>query len=243
MPIQRAVQLCPHAIFVPPRMARYEEVSRRIFEVLETFSPLVEPLSIDEAFLDMTGTEHFYEDARHMGLELKRRIFEATSLTGSVGIAPNKFIAKLASDREKPDGLVIVPAADVDAFLTPLPVEALWGVGPKTAARLKSIGVHTVQDVRSVPCRSWRAVGQRMAAMCRRWLGRDERPVEPDMEAKSIGRETTFEEDVPDGSELRAVLARLAANVGWRLRKDGVYARTITVKIRYPDFETTRAAR
>ena len=135
MPIQRAVQLCPHAVFVPPRMSRYEEVSRRIFEVLETFSPLVEPLSIDEAFLDMTGTEHFYGDARRMGMELKRRIFEATRLTASVGIAPNKFIAKLASDRQKPDGLVIVTAEDVDAFLTPLPIEAIWGVGPKTAAR------------------------------------------------------------------------------------------------------------
>ncbi|MFS8583275.1 MAG: DNA polymerase IV, partial [Limnochordales bacterium] len=245
MPIQRAVQLCPHAIFVPPRMARYEEVSRRIFEVLETFSPLVEPLSIDEAFLDMTGTEHFYEDARHMGLELKRRIFEATSLTGSVGIAPNKFIAKLASDREKPDGLVIVPAADVDAFLTPLPVEALWGVGPKTAARLKSIGVHTVRDVRERPLSQLaQVVGPRLAAHVQALaFGRDERPVEPDIEAKSIGRETTFEEDVPDGPELRAVLARLAANVGWRLRKEGVFARTVTVKIRYPDFETHTKSR
>jgi len=245
MPIQRAVQLCPHAVFVPPRMSRYEEVSRRIFEVLETFSPLVEPLSIDEAFLDMTGTEHFYGDARRMGMELKRRIFEATRLTASVGVAPNKFIAKLASDRQKPDGLVIVTAEDVDAFLTPLPIEAIWGVGPKTAARLKSIGVHTVQDVRerALPQLA-RAVGQRMAAHVQALaFGRDERPVEPDMEAKSIGRETTFEEDVPDGSELRAVLARLAANVGWRLRKDGVYARTITVKIRYPDFETHTKSR
>lgn len=245
MPIRRAVQLCPHAIFLPTRMERYEEVSKQIRDVLYSLSPLVEPISIDEAFLDMTGCEHFYEDARHMGMELKRRIFEATGLTSSVGVAPNKFIAKLASDQQKPDGLVIVSARDVDAFLTPLPIEAIWGVGPKTAARLKSIGVRTVRDVRERPPASLaQAVGPRLAAHVQALaFGRDERVVEPDVEAKSIGRETTFEEDVPDGPELRAVLARLAANVGLRLRKQGFYARTITVKIRYPDFETHTKSR
>lgn len=245
MPIRRAVQLCPHAIFVPTRMDRYEEVSKQIREVLHSLSPLVEPISIDEAFLDMTGCEHFYDDARHMGTELKRRIFEATGLTSSVGIAPNKFIAKLASDQQKPDGLVIVTADDVDGFLTPLPIEAIWGVGPKTAARLRSIGVRTVRDVRERPSSSLaQAVGQRLAAHVQALaFGRDERPVEADVESKSIGRETTFEEDVPDGPELRAVLARLVANVGLRLRRQGFYARTITVKIRYPDFETHTKSR
>ncbi|MFO7265317.1 MAG: DNA polymerase IV [Limnochordales bacterium] len=245
MPIRRAVELCPDAIFVPPRMSRYQEVSRQIFAVLDTFSPLVEPLSIDEAFLDMTGCEHFYKDAEHMGRELKRRIFEATGLTASVGVAPNKFIAKLASDRQKPDGLVIVPLAAVDDFLLPLPVEAIWGVGPKTAARLRSAGMQTVKDVRERPLEALVALlGHALAVHVRELaFGRDERPVEPESEAKSIGRETTFEEDVPDGPELRAVLARLVASVGTRLRKHGMYARTVTVKIRYPDFETHTKSR
>jgi len=239
------VELCPDAIFVPPRMSRYQEVSRQIFAVLDTFSPLVEPLSIDEAFLDMTGCEHFYKDAEHMGRELKRRIFEATGLTASVGVAPNKFIAKLASDRQKPDGLVIVPLAAVDDFLLPLPVEAIWGVGPKTAARLRSAGMQTVKDVRERPLEALVALlGHALAVHVRELaFGRDERPVEPESEAKSIGRETTFEEDVPDGPELRAVLARLVASVGTRLRKHGMYARTVTVKIRYPDFETHTKSR
>lgn len=245
MPIRRAVELCPHAVFVPPRMSRYEEVSRQVFSVLDSFSPVVEPLSIDEAFLDMTGCEHFYADARHMGMQLKQRIFEATGLTASVGIAPSKFVAKLASDREKPNGLVIVTAAEVDNFLVPLPVEAIWGVGPKTAARLRIMGVCTVQDVRETPLeRLARELGPRLAAHVQALaFGRDERPVEPDSEAKSIGRETTFEEDVPDGPVLRGVLARLAASVGYRLRKEGLYARTVTVKVRYPDFETHTKSR
>lgn len=245
MPIRRAVQLCPHAIFLPVRMARYEEVSRQIRAVLHSLSPLVEPISIDEAFLDMTGCEHFYNDAHHMGSELKGRIFEATGLTASVGVAPNKFLAKLASDQQKPNGLVVVPLTDVAKFLLPLPVEAIWGVGPKTAAKLRSIGVRTVEDVRERPLDVLAEVlGPRAAAHVQALaFGRDERPVEPFTEAKSLGKETTFEEDVPDGPALRAVLARLAADVGARLRKKKLYARTITVKIRYPDFETHTKSR
>lgn len=245
MPIKRAVALCPEAIFVPTRMSRYEEVSKAIRAVLDDFSPVVEPLSIDEAFLDMSGCEHFYANAAAMGADLKDRILNTTGLTASVGIAPNKFVAKLASDHQKPDGLVILRAPDVDAFLLTLPVDAIWGVGPKTAARLRHIGIRTVADVRTSPVTKLvEAVGRRLAEHIHRLaFGRDERPVEADVEAKSIGRETTFATDVADGRELRGHLARLAANVGWRLRRSGVYARTVTVKIRLPDFQTHTKSR
>lgn len=245
MSIRRAVQLCPHAIFVPTRMARYEEVSKQIRAVLDEFSPVVEPLSIDEAFLDMTGCEHFYENAKSMGMALKEGIRQKTGLTASVGIAPNKFLAKLASDHEKPDGLVALPLAAVDEFLLPLSIRAIWGVGPKTAAKLTQIGLRTVADVRACPLdKLVAAVGRRLAEHIHHLaFGRDNRAVEADVEAKSIGRETTFETDVPDGPELRRHLANLAANVGWRMRRAGVYARTVTVKIRLPDFQTHTKSR
>lgn len=245
MPISRAVKLCPEAIFVPTRMARYEEVSKQIRAVLDDFSPLVEPLSIDEAFLDMSGCEHFYKDARDMGMSLKAAIKEATQLTASVGIAPNKFLAKLASDHQKPDGLVILPTDAVDAFLLRLPARAIWGVGPKTAEKLQQIGIRTVADIRACSLDRLRdAVGRRLAEHIHHLaFGRDNRPVEPDVEAKSIGRETTFELDVPEGPDLRRHLAGLVANVGWRLRRAGVFAGTVTVKIRLPDFQTHTKSR
>lgn len=245
MPIRRAVQLCPDAIFVRPRMARYQEMSRRIRAVLDEFSPVVEPLSIDEAFLDMTGAEHAFADPLHMGRELKARIRAATELTASVGIAPNKFVAKLASDYGKPDGLVAVGAAELDGFLLPLPVEAVWGVGPRTAVRLRRAGMATVADVRRRSAGELERLlghkaGRHVYELC---FGRDPRPVQPETPAKSLGRETTFEVDVPDGPELRAHLARLVAEVGARLRRHGLSARTVTVKIRYPDFATHTKSR
>jgi len=245
LPIRRAVQLCPHAIFVRPRMARYQEMSRRIRAVLDEFSPLVEPLSIDEAFLDMTGAEHAFRDALDLGRQLKARIREATQLTASVGIAPNKFVAKLASDSGKPDGLVAVSAREMDDFLLPLPVEAVWGVGPRTAVRLRRGGMQSIADVRRRPLSDLQALlghklGLHVYELC---LGRDPRPVTPESQAKSLGRETTFPVDVPDGPQLRAHLARLAAEVGARLRRHGMAARTVTVKIRYPDFETHTKSR
>lgn len=245
MPATRARKLCPHAIFVKPRMERYSEVARHIRSILASFSPLIEPLSIDEAFLDMTGCEHFYEDAVHMGSSVKQAIRSATGLTASVGIAPNKFLAKLASDRNKPDGLCIIPLSEVDRILPPLSVDKLWGVGPKTARRLQEYGIRTVADVRkrSVDELS-RIVGDRSAAHIRALaFGLDDRPVVTDNDAQSLGKETTFDVDVPDGPELRGHLARLASSVGWRLRRKGLYARTVTVKIRYPDFTTHTKSR
>lgn len=245
MPIRRALALCPAAICLPTRMDRYEEVSKQIRAVLATFTPVVEPLSIDEAFLDMSGCEHFYTDAEHMGRALKDAIFTETGLTASVGIAPNKYLAKLASDEQKPDGLVIVPAARVDDLLLPLTVDKIWGVGPKTAVRLREAGMHTVADVRAAaPETLSRLLGARLGAHVYGLAhGRDARDVEADVDAKSIGRETTFREDVPEGPELRSQLARLVANVGWRLRREKLFARTVTVKIRYPDFDTHTKSR
>lgn len=240
MSIVQARRLCPHAVFLRPRMARYAEMARTIRQVLDEFSPLVEPLSIDEAFLDMTGCEHFYNDAESMGTALKKAIYEATGLTSSVGIAPNKFLAKLASDRRKPNGLVIVRLRDVEAILQELPVESLWGVGPKSAERLRRAGIRQVVDIRNAGSeRLADLLGPSMAEHVYALAhGKDERPVVPESPAKSIGKETTFEADVPDGPKLRSHLARLVASVGWRLRRAGLYARTVTVKIRYPNFET-----
>lgn len=245
MPIRQAVRLCPHAVFVTPRMDRYREVSRHIREILSSISPLMEPLSVDEAFLDMTGREPCYRDALHLGAEIKRRIREGTGLTASVGIAPNKFIAKLASDSGKPDGLVAIPEHEVDRFLLPLPVDVLWGVGPRTAARLREAGMHTVADVRARPLSLLIAVlGQRVGRHVWNFaFGRDERPVQARTEAKSLGKETTFPVDVPDGPQLRAHLARLVASVGERMRRRGLYPRTVTVKVRFPDFTTRTRSR
>lgn len=240
MPIQQAVKLCPHGIFLRPRFERYAAVSRHIRRILAEFSPLVEAISVDEAFLDMTGCEHFYRDPVHLGRAIKERIYQETSLTCSAGVAPNKFLAKLASDQQKPDGLVVVTQDQVDHFLLPMPVDALWGVGPKTAQRLRQAGIHTVAQVRT---RSLESICRILGTTHGRHVydlafGRDDRPVEPYSPPKSIGKETTFPVDVPDGPDLRAHLARLAASVGERVRRKGVFPRTVTVKVRFPDFAT-----
>lgn len=245
MPIRQAVRLCPDAIFVTPRMDRYREVSRQIRDILWTLSPAMEPLSVDEAFLDMTGREGRYRSPAHLGAEVKRRIREGTGLTASVGVAPNKFIAKLASDSGKPDGLVVIPQHQVDRFLLPLPVDVLWGVGPRTAERLRRAGMHTVADVRARPVSDVTALlGQRLGRHVWNFaFGRDERPVQARTEAKSLGKEITFPVDVPDGPKLRAHLARLVASVGERMRRRGLYPRTVTVKVRFPDFTTRTRSR
>lgn len=245
MPIRRAAALCPHAVFLPVRMERYQSVAAQVRGVLESFSPSVEPLSIDEAFLDMSGCEHFYPNAHTLGMHIKHGIREATGLTASVGIAPNKFVAKIASDWRKPDGLVIIEAARVDTFLSALPVGVLWGVGRTGERRLTQAGLRYLRDVRQQPVeRLCDLLGERLG-----WhvyhlaRGRDDRPVEPNAPAKSIGNESTFAKDTPDGPVLRTRLAQLSASVARRLRHAGLYARTVTVKIRYPDFATHTKSR
>ena len=240
MPISRAAVLCPHGIFIPGRMYRYQEVSEQVHSIFPEFSPVVEPLSIDEAFLDMTGCEHFYSSLEEMGMRLKNRIKEETGLTASVGIASNKFLAKLASDWRKPDGLFVLRPHQVQGFLRDLPVSKLWGVGKKSEAVLHEHGLHYVRDIlpRSLTWLQERlgaALGLQVYNLAR---GLDERPVTPMRDAQSIGHEITFDEDQDSFSFLRQQLARMSEKVGWRLRNQGFYARTVSIKVRFGDFKT-----
>lgn len=215
MPIAKAAALCPpDGIFVSGRMARYREVSTQIQNIFPLFSPLVEPLSIDEAFLDMTGCEHFYTSLEQMGHELKQSIYKTTGLTASVGIAPNKFLAKLASDWRKPDGLFVLrPPTEVQAFLKELPVGKLWGVGRKSEEMLQRLNIHSVKDI--LPhSETWlqervgAALGSQIYNLARGW---DERPpVVAGQQAQSIGHEITFSEDHEDFAFLRHQLARMS---------------------------------
>ncbi|MEW6252684.1 MAG: DNA polymerase IV, partial [Planctomycetota bacterium] len=220
MAMSRAVRLCPEAIVVQPRFERYSEVSRQVFTILETYTPLVEPLSSDEAFLDVTGSARLFGPAEGIAREIKRRIRADTGLTASVGAAPNKFIAKLASDLRKPDGLVIVEPADVQAFLDPLPVGRLCGVGKATLPRFERLGLRTFADVRRTPPDQFRRHFGDMAEHYARLVrGDDARPVVPDREAQSISHETTFAEDVADPEHLRSVLLGQTEHVAQRLRR------------------------
>lgn len=240
MPIVKAAALCPHGVFIPGRMKRYQEVSRQIHAIFPEFSPVVEPLSIDEAFLDMTGCEHFYDSLEAMGMSLKKRIKETTGLTASVGIAPNKFLAKLASDLEKPDGLTVIRPDEISTILNPLPVGKLWGVGKKAEQELNRIGIYKIGDLLAYSLpeleeKFGSSFGPHLYYLAR---GIDNRKVEPIHEAKSIGHEITFDEDQTSFALIRGQLGRLVEDVGWRLRQHGLYARTVTLKIRYYDFKT-----
>jgi DNA polymerase-4 len=240
MPLSQAARLCPQAIFVPGRMRRYAEVSELVRQVFAEFSPVVEPLSIDEAFLDLTGAEHLHASLEAAGRAIKRRIGEETGgLTCSVGIAPNKFLAKLGSELKKPDGLVILTEENQEEILRPLPVGKLWGVGPKTEAELARYGVRTVGDLRRLSL-EWLAerFGKGGPVLYQLARGQDDRPVCTAGEPKSLGHEETFPEDIADPAALKRVLVALAGQVGRRLRRHGYAARTVTLKLRYADFTT-----
>ena len=231
---------CPNAIFLHPDHARYSDVSRQIFSILSRFSPVIEQLSIDEGFLDLTGMERLMENPRAYGEEIKRAVREETGLTASVGIAPNKFLAKLASDLEKPDGLVVIRAEDAEKVLAPLPVNRIFGVGKKTEARLAAIGVRTIGQMAAADRgKLAQTLGNRMTAQLLALAhGLDDRPVEPRRAAQSIGREETFDEDIRSREEAEKVLLALSEEVGWRLRRKGLFARTITLKVRLGSFDT-----
>lgn len=239
MPMAQAVRLCPQAIVIHPRMERYADLSRQIFEILEQFTPLVEPLSIDEGFLDVTGSKRLFGPPEQLARELKQRINAETRLTASVGVAPNKFLAKLASDLQKPDGLVVVPADSMQEFLDPLPIERLWGVGQATLQRFEELHVRTFADARRLTeselRRRFGEVGQHFYQLVR---GEDQRPVVPDRQAKSISHEQTFAIDVTDLEYLRGVLLGQTEDVARRLRRHHLLARAVTVKIRRHDFRT-----
>lgn len=244
MSAARAVRLCPQGVFLRGRSARYAEVSGFIFDVFHAVTPLVEPLSVDEAFLDVTGCRRLLGEAAEIGRLVKRRILDEVGLVASVGVAPNKFLAKLASDLDKPDGFTVVPD-DVQAFLDPLDVGRLWGVGPRSLEVLHGLGVRTIGDLLRVPparleTRLGPARAAHVLALAR---GEDDRPVVPDHEAKSIGHEITFAEDVGDRGHLVDVLDQMADKVGRRLRRAGARARTVQLKARDPDFTTHTRAR
>lgn len=239
LPISRAWKLCPEGVYVRPRMERYAEVSRQVMEVFRRYTDLVEPLSIDEAFLDITGSIALLGSPEQIAAAVKKEIRKATGLNASVGLAPNKFLAKIASDLKKPDAFVVVAGHEVEQFLHDLPVSRLWGVGPKTEHRLREMGFTTIGDVaaasRDSLVRSLGGLGEHLFQLSH---GKDDRPVEPNGEPKSIGNETTFEEDTGDRELLLRTILELSDHVAERLRKDGCRARRVTLKLRYSDFET-----
>jgi DNA polymerase-4 len=238
-PTAVALRLCPHAIVVRGHYERYSEVSRQMFEILEAVTPLVQPLSVDEAFLDVAGSVRLFGPPELIARQIKDKIKAVTGVTASVGVAPNKFLAKLASDLDKPDGLTILRAEDVDTVLPPLPVEKIWGIGPKTALRLYGIGVRTIGDLRKLPAELMaQRLGDEADHYRRLAHGIDDRVVTPDRDAKSVGQEQTFGENLTDPEQVRDVMLGQVEQVGSRLRRYGLRAKSVTVKIRYGDFET-----
>ena len=239
MPAAQAVKRCPDGVFVRPRMARYVEISERIFAVFRDFTPLVEPLSVDEAFLDVTGCRRLFGGAEDIGWAIKRRIRDEIGLVASVGVAPNKFLAKLASDLEKPDGFVVFHADDARERLAVLPVGRLWGVGKVTERELNRHGIRTMADLLRAPREALlERFGDQAARLLELAVGYDERPVVPMHEARSVGNEVTFAEDVADADALCRTVDLLAEKVAWRLRRHHLRGRTVTLKARYPDFTT-----
>ncbi|MEL7448140.1 MAG: DNA polymerase IV [Pseudomonadota bacterium] len=244
MPASEARKRCPDAIFVRPRMQRYREVSGQIFSVFRQFTPQVEGLSLDEAYLDITHSRGLFASARALGQEIKARIARETGLTASVGIGPNKLVAKIACDLDKPDGLCVVPPARVQEVLDPLPVRVISGIGPKTAARLEKAGLHTIAQLRQAPEGSLAPVfGRYSVRMQRRAAGIDNRPVGRESIDKSISAEETFDTNIGDPAELRAQLAVMVDKVAARLRRTGLAASVVTVKVRTPDFNTVTRQR
>ncbi len=237
-PIARALKLCPHGVFLPVRMARYREISSRIFEIFSRFTPLVEPLSIDEAFLDVTGTERLLGDRVTVAKRIKKTVLDETGLTVSAGVAPSKFIAKIASDMDKPDGLTIVSPDKIMDFLDPLPVSKMWGVGKITLEKLARYNIKTFYDLRTFPLDTLeKAFGQNGIKMHYLAMGRDNRNVETEHEIKSIGHELTFSEDILDVEYAEKQILALAMKTGKRMRHEGMTGKTVTLKVKYSDFQ------
>lgn len=244
MPTSQAKRLCPQGIFLPVRMSRYREVSDQIFRILSEYTTLVEPLSLDESFLDVSGSEKLFGPALDIAREIKRRIYQTTGLTASAGIAPNKFLAKIASDFKKPDGLVEIKPEEVQEFLRDLPISKLWGVGKSTEEVLKEMDILSVGQLAAYPLKAIEKklgkFGLELAALAR---GEDDRPVIPHAEAKSISQEETFTPDLRDLRKIKRVLLDQSERVGWELRKQKLKGCTVQLKVRYPDFSlVTRSA-
>ncbi len=242
MPSRIAKQKCPHAVFVSHNMANYKAVSRQIMRIFETYTPHVMPLSIDEAFLDVTGAQHLFGNGKTIAEKIRRDIKEQTQLTASVGVAPNMFLAKLASDMNKPDGLTVVPFEQdaIEKMLAPMPIGRMWGVGKVTQKKLLSLGISTIGDLQNFDFqRLESAIGGRSARVFSRLArGIDPRGIGTETDEKSISNETTFRHDVTDRDEIEATYKRLIDKVGARLRKAGFYATTIHLRLRWSDFTT-----
>ena len=240
MPISRAKKLCPDGIYVYPRMDRYKEVSQQIFSIMKEFTPYIEPLSIDEAFLEVSGMSTMYSGPKALGRAIKDRVFEKTGLIISAGLAPNKFLAKLASDLDKPDGLVVIPYGREKEILAPLPIKRIWGVGPRTEKILKNGGFHLMRHIQALP--DERSLIPLVGNQARRiWElanGIDDRPVETDRKIQSIGAEETYEEDLTDGSAIELEFRYFANRLSKRLRKRNLLGHTVSIKVRYDDFTT-----
>jgi DNA polymerase-4 len=245
MPMARARRACPQAAFIAPRPARYAELSRAVMRILESVSPLVEPLSIDEAFVDVTGSRRLLGPPPEIAQVVRRRVHDEVGLTASIGVASTKFLAKLASELAKPDGLLVVAPGTEREFLAPLPVSRLWGVGPATLRRLDRLAIRTIGDVAALPEEVLtNALGASLGTHLRALaINDDARAVVPDRDAKSIGAEETYATDLQTREACDRELVRLADKVGGRLRRAGLAARTVTLKVRYGNFETRTRSR
>ena len=237
MPMAEAMRKCPSAIVVHPRMSRYAEVSEQVFAIFHRYTPLVQGLSLDEAFLDVTASHSLFGSGEAIARRIKNEIRTELGLNASAGVAPNRFVAKVASDLKKPDGLVVVDEADMRAFLAPLPIERMWGIGSKTAPKLHALGLSTLADLVSARASlleevlgSW---GAHVQALAR---GEDEREVEPNLAAKSIGTERTYDEDLTDVQAIERSLLDHASRVAQRLVREKVCARVVTLKLKHADF-------
>jgi len=239
LPMSRAVRLCPSLIIVRPDFQKYRAVSQQVFAIYRSVTPLVEPLSLDEAYLDVTQNSWDEPLGVNVAKRIKHAIRDTTGLTASAGVAPNKFLAKIASGWHKPDGLTVIAPERVESFLKGLPVDALWGVGPKTAERLRAHGIHKLVDVRARPIEELR----RIVGSYAEWLhdlshGRDSRMVNPNEERKSVGSECTYETDLTDITRIRAEIDDMARDAAKWLDRNAVFARTVVIKVRYDDFTT-----
>ena len=239
MPLITARRLCPQAIFIEGNFSRYRDASRRFMDILADFSPYLEPVGLDEAYLDATGFESLYGSIRQMAVKIKQRVKGESGLYASVGIASGKVVAKIASDLSKPDGLLEILPGEERAFLAPLPIAKLPGIGTKSEARLSSLGIHTIGELASLPPDMLKHhFGVTGLVMHRHANGIDDRPIEPPGAAKSISRETTFARDIRDRSRLEATLRYLTERVGRDLRQRDIQAKCVTLKLRYADFTT-----
>lgn len=243
-PVAKAKRLCPDGIFLPVRMSRYQEVSKQAFEIFLRFTPLVEPLSIDEAFLDVTGSIRLFGRPENIAKKIKQIISKETGLTISAGVAPSKFVAKIASDIDKPDGLTVVHSDGVRDFLDPLPIKKMWGVGKVTQLVLSRLNIHTFRDLRQTPVKVLeKRFGKQGAKIHLLAMGVDERDVIPEHEVKSIGHEQTYSQDIISLDAAQKELLALGNKVARRLRHKGLKGKAVTLKVKYFDFvQVTRSA-